>query len=72
LAGNDRSAAFVCAVVFIEANGYSLTLPNSEAIAERISDFADHRLGENALGEWLRYRIDLPAPRKDRAWQGFH
>ena len=54
--GNKRTA-FLCAVAFVEANGYSFTLPDSEASAEKLRAFAERRLGENALAEWLRYWI---------------
>ena len=54
--GNKRTA-FLCAVAFIEANGRSFTMPDSEISAEKLRGFAERRLGENALAEWLRYWI---------------
>ena len=53
----DKSTAFLCAVASVEANGYSFIVPDSEATAARVRDFADRRVGENALAEWLRYWI---------------
>jgi len=54
--GNKRTA-FLCAVAFIEANGRSFTMPDSEISAERLRGFGERRLGENALAEWLRYWV---------------
>lgn len=54
--GNKRTA-FLCAVAFIEANGRSFTMPDSEISAEKLRGFAERRFGENALAEWLRYWI---------------
>ena len=54
--GNKRTA-FLCAVAFIEGDGRSFTMPDSEISAEKLRGFAERRLGENALAEWLRYWI---------------
>ena len=54
--GNKRTA-FLCAVAFIETNGRSFTMPDSEISAEKLRGFAERRFGENALAEWLRYWI---------------
>jgi death-on-curing protein len=51
--GNKRTA-FLCATAFIEANGYSFTMPDSEISAETLRQFAERRFGEKALAEWLR------------------
>ena len=54
--GNKRTA-FLGAVAFIEAQGCSFTMPDTEISAQKLHDFAERRLGENALAEWLRIWI---------------
>jgi prophage maintenance system killer protein len=39
-AGGNRRTAFLCAAAFIEAQGCSLTMPDSEVNAEKLRDFA--------------------------------
>ena len=56
-AHGNKGTPFLCAVAFVEANGYSFTMPDSEVSAQKLRAFAERRLGENALAEWLRYWI---------------
>jgi death-on-curing protein len=56
-ADGNRRTAFLCAAAFIEAQGSSFTMPDSEVSARKLRDFAERRRGENALAEWLRYWI---------------
>ncbi len=53
-AGRQQATAFLSTVAFIEANGYSLMMPNSETTVQCVRDFADHGFDEKPLAERLR------------------
>jgi prophage maintenance system killer protein len=57
-AHGNLATAFLRAVALIELNGYSFTLPDGEVGAQKLRDFAERRLGERALAEWLRDWIE--------------
>ena len=54
----NKRTAFLCAVAFIGANGSCFTMPDGEVSARKLREFAERRLGEKALAEWLRYWIE--------------
>jgi prophage maintenance system killer protein len=53
----SKRPAFLCAVAFIESNGCSFTLPDSEISAPMVRGFAERRVGENALAKRLTLQL---------------
>jgi death on curing protein len=53
-ADGNRRTALLCMAAFLAANGYAFAPPGAAVSAEKLCAFAERRLGERALAEWLR------------------
>jgi len=50
----NRRTALLCMTAFLAANRYPFDPPGAAVSAEKFRAFAERRLGERALAEWLR------------------
>ena len=54
--GNKR-ISFLAAVIFLGLNGYDLVAPDEEVVAKMMA-IASGKLGEEAIADWIRSRIE--------------